>query len=119
MPIILVVEDNKLLQDIMLHQLQRFKFQVIQARTGLEAVRKAKSDQPDLIVMDLRLPLLSGGEAIRQIKADPSTAHIPIIVMTAQPDEIVESVAREDFLLKPFDFDELLGRIHSHLGLSA
>ena len=118
MPKILVVEDNKQLQEIMLLQLQRHRFYVSQARTGPEAVQKSKDERPDLIIMDLRLPLLSGGEAIEQIRADPFTAEIPILVMTAQPDQLVESVAREDYLIKPFDFEELLQRINSHLGLN-
>ena len=118
MPKILVVEDNKLLQDIMLRQLTMHEYAVILAHNGVDAVSQSKSERPDLIIMDLRLPRLSGGDAIDQIRADPLTSEIPILVMNAQPQHVVNSVAPEDYLVKPFGFDELLQRIHVHLGTS-
>jgi CheY-like chemotaxis protein len=79
----LLVEDNDINLDMIQRRLRK-KFDIIVAKTGLEAVAMAKSESPQIILMDLGLPDIDGLEATRRIKADPATAKIPVIALTAQ-----------------------------------
>ena len=80
---ILLVEDNDMSRDMLSRRLERRGFVVVTAATGVEAVEKARSEGPSLILMDLSLPDVDGWEATRQIKGAPETAAIPIIALTA------------------------------------
>jgi CheY-like chemotaxis protein len=80
---ILVVEDNSDVRELLVFLLRRSGFEVIEAATGLEAIDQTRAAHPDLIIMDLGLPTMTGDEATARIKADPSTKHIPVIVNTA------------------------------------
>src|SRR5688572_22024389 len=83
MPRILVVEDNEENRDALTRRLQRRGFEVIGAPDGKAGVEKAKSETPDLVLMDMNMPELDGWEATKQIKADPETNAIPVIALTA------------------------------------
>lgn len=114
---LLLVEDNEINLDMILRRLRK-KFDLIVARTGLEAVEKAKSDSPHVILMDLGLPDIDGLEATRRIKADPATASIPVIALTAQAmagdREMTLAAGCDEYEPKPIeDMPRLLGKIES------
>ena len=123
MPKILYVEDN----DDNLYMLTlRFEavdgYEVISAGDGAEGVAKAAAEKPDLILMDLNLPVIDGWEATRQLKADPATRNIPVIALTAHAmagdREKALAAGSDDFDTKPVDFDRLLGKIKQALAKS-
>ena len=85
--IILVVEDNEDCRELLVFQLRRVGYNAIEADTGAKGLEKAVSELPDLIIMDLGLPVIDGIEATRRLKEEPKTRHIPIIVHTAWQEE--------------------------------
>lgn len=109
---ILLVEDNELNRDMLTRRLQRRGFICEQARNGLEAIDVAQSLLPDVIVMDMSLPIMDGWEATRQIKSQPATSHIPVIGLSAHA--MVEDRMRgmksgcEAYFTKPVDFEALI-----------
>jgi two-component system, cell cycle response regulator DivK len=115
MPTVLIVEDNEASRDALARRLQRRNYEVLVAVDGLEAVAVARAAKPDLILMDLGLPGIDGWDATAQIKADPETRHIPIIVLSAHamPNDRHQAIAAggDDFDTKPVDFSRLLGKI--------
>lgn len=114
---ILYVEDNDDNIYMLERRLKRAGFSVIIARDGADGVAKAGSEQPDLILMDLSLPVLDGWEATRQIKSGDSTSGIPLIVLTANAmaGEKEKAIAAgcDDFDTKPVEFERLLGKINA------
>jgi CheY-like chemotaxis protein len=112
---ILLVEDNEMNMDMLSRRLLRAGYELVTATDGAQAVLKAQSEAPDVILMDLGLPVIDGWEATRLIKADPDTQTIPIIALTAH----VMSGTREsalqagcnDFDTKPIDLVRLLAKI--------
>jgi CheY-like chemotaxis protein len=115
MPTILLVEDNDPSRDALSRRLQRRGFQVVMAVDGAQAVSVGRAAQPDLILMDLGLPVIDGWEATRQLKADQSTKHIPIIVLSAHAmtndRELALAAGGDDFDTKPVRFQALLEKI--------
>jgi chemotaxis signal transduction protein len=83
------------------------------ARNGLQALSLARAEHPDLILMDMSMPLMTGDEAIRILREDPSTASIPVIAITAEGafESVAQTLGCADFLRKPFDADDLNGRV--------
>lgn len=119
---ILLVEDNELNADMLSRRLVRRGYTVILATDGKAAVARARADQPDLILMDIGLPLLNGWEATSQIKADPQTAAIPIIALTARAmssdrDHALQAGC-EEYETKPIQFAHLLAKIEHLLALA-
>jgi len=114
---ILYVEDNEDNIYMLERRLKRSGFTVSIARDGADGVLKAGSEQPGLILMDLSLPVLDGWEATRQIKANASTSHIPLIVLTANAmtgeREKAFAAGCDDFDTKPVEFERLLGKIYA------
>lgn len=112
---ILLVEDDAMLQDILEERLELRNFDVILAVNGQEGVEKAQTEKPDIILMDMRLPILDGWEATRQLKSAPETAHIPIIALTAHAliGDREDSLAAgcDEYEPKPVDFASLLEKI--------
>jgi CheY-like chemotaxis protein len=102
---ILIVEDHKDSRDLLVALLQFSGYRVAEAANGLQALEKARSEKPDLIVMDLQLPGMMGIEAAKILKEDESTAHIPIIAYTALINETLKEEAlkagMKSFLDKP------------------
>jgi two-component system, cell cycle response regulator DivK len=105
MTLILVVDDVADNRDVTSHFLRFSKYEVIEAVEGEEALRIARERLPDVIIMDLALPRMSGFEATRRLKDDPRTKHIPVIALTATSDIDGEERARESgcvrYLVKP------------------
>jgi CheY-like chemotaxis protein len=115
MPKLLLVEDNEMNIDMLSRRLRKRQFDVVVAMTGAEALAKAVSERPDIILMDVELPDLDGWEASRRLKSDPATKGIPIIAVTAHAmaDHRERSLAAgcDDFESKPIDFNQLIGKI--------
>jgi two-component system cell cycle response regulator DivK len=116
---ILVVEDQEDNRRILRDLLTSVGYEVIEAVTGEEGVSSAKSHRPDLILMDLQLPVLDGYEATRRIKADPALSHIPIIAVSSYAlngDDVKALEAGCDaYISKPFSPRELLAKIREYL----
>jgi len=117
---ILLVEDNEMNRDMLSRRLQRRGFEVIMALDGEQGIAMARDEKPDLILMDMSLPVLDGWEASRQLKADPETKRIPIIALTAHAMSSDEQRAREvgcdDFDTKPVELARLLEKMARQLG---
>ena len=92
---ILVVDDEADVLDLVTYNLKKAGFQANTARDGATGLQKARDDVPALIVLDLMLPGIEGTEVCRQLKADPKTAHIPVIMLTAKAEEIDRIVGLE------------------------
>jgi CheY-like chemotaxis protein len=126
MPRILLVEDNELNRDMLSRRLQRRGFDVLIAEDGARGIEVARSALPELILMDMDLPIVDGWEATRRLKADPSAQKIPIIALTAhalQTDcDRAFAAGCDDFATKPIEFAALLEKITKALeaaGVSA
>ena len=120
---ILLVEDNEMNRDVLSRRLERRGYQVIIAVDGQEGVALAASEAPDLILMDMSLPVLDGWEATRQLKAASATRSIPIIALTAHAmagdREKALEAGCDDYDSKPVEFARLLGKIQVLLGKGA
>lgn len=114
---ILLVEDNEMNRDMLSRRLSRKGHVVVMAVDGQEGVDLARSEAPDIVLMDLSLPVLDGWEATRRIKADAATADIPVIVLTAHAMDGDREKALEtgcdDYDTKPVDLPRLLSKIES------
>lgn len=119
MTTILLVEDNEMNRDMLSRRLIRNGFRVIMAEDGRQGVDMAARERPDLILMDLSLPVLDGWEATRKLKASAATSSIPVIALTAHAmsgDEAEAIRAGCDaFDTKPIDMPRLLGKIRAAL----
>jgi CheY-like chemotaxis protein len=117
---ILVVEDNEMNRDMLSRRLVRKKYEVLVAVDGRESVEMARSEAPDLVLMDMSLPVMDGWEATRQLKASPATQAIPIIALTAHAmsgdREKAMEAGCDDYDTKPVELPRLLGKIEALLG---
>lgn len=120
MPKILLVEDNEDNRDMLIRRLQRRGFEIVVAVDGAQGVDMAYSETPDLILMDIGLPVLDGWEATRRIKASPDTMNIPIIGLSANAmsgdREKGLAAGCDDYDTKPVEIERLLGKIQALLG---
>ena len=118
-PTIMVVEDNEPSRDVLGRRLERRGYRVVSAADGEQAVAVAHAAMPDLILMDLGLPIIDGWEATRRLKGDAATRHIPIIVLSAhamtQDRELALAAGGDEFDTKPVRFQRLLDKIESLL----
>ena len=116
---ILVVEDQADNMQILRDLLTSAGYEMIEAKDGVEGVKAAAAHRPDLILMDIQLPLLDGYEATRRIKADPALRAIPIIVVTSYSLSGDEAKARaagcDDFVPKPYSRRQLMAKIRKYL----
>ena len=116
---LLLVEDNEMNRDMLSRRLERRGYQVIIAVDGAQGVAMAQSAKPDLILMDMSLPVMDGWTATRQLKSAPETSSIPIIALTAHAMSGDEQKAREsgcnDYDTKPIDLPRLLEKIETQL----
>jgi CheY-like chemotaxis protein len=120
---ILLVEDNEMNRDMLSRRLERKGFQVLMAVDGQQGVDLATSEIPDLILMDMDLPIIDGWEATRRVKAGENTRGIPVIALTAHAmvgdrDKAI-AAGCDDYDTKPIDFPRLLGKIETLLGGAA
>ncbi|MGH7306255.1 MAG: response regulator [Candidatus Rokuibacteriota bacterium] len=116
---VLVVEDEPDIRRLVVLHLERDGFRCRTAATGSDALREVKAAVPDLVVLDLMLPELDGLEVCRRLRREPSTASIPIIMLTAKSDEVDRIVGLEvgadDYVGKPFSPKELVARVRAVL----
>lgn len=119
MPKLLLVEDNEDNRDMLSRRLIRKGYEVSIAVDGAEGVAKAQTERPDLILMDMSLPIMDGWEATRQVKADPRTASTPVIALTAHAmagdREKAVAAGCDDYDTKPVDLPRLLLKIEALL----
>lgn len=117
---ILLVEDNEMNRDMLSRRLEKRGFRVVTAGDGAEAVACARTDVPDLVLMDMGLPVLDGWEATRQLRADPATRTVPVIGLSAHAlpvdRERALAAGADDFDTKPVDFVQLVAKIEALLG---
>lgn len=121
-PIILLAEDNEDTRRVYSLILRHFGFHVEEAANGLAAVELARATQPNLVLMDIGLPVLDGWQASRILKSEPSTAAIPLIAFSARVDSTADLGGRATFdgyVLKPISPLELVRRVQAYLGLLA
>ena len=119
MPKILLVEDNEMNRDMLSRRLQRKGYRVVLALDGQNGVEMTQTEAPNLILMDMSLPVLDGWEATRRLKADSATRHIPIIALTAHAMSSDREKALEagcdDYDTKPVELPRLLAKIDALL----
>ena len=115
MPKILVAEDERDIRELIGFSLRFADFEVVLTRNGEEAVERASVEKPDLILLDVRMPKMSGYEACRRLKEDPSTSDIPIVFLSAkgQEREIEEGFdsGALEYIVKPFAPDDLADQV--------
>ncbi len=118
---ILIVDDEKGIVDTLKASLESYNHHVIGTYTGSQAIKKARSEIPDLILLDIMLPDMTGYEVCNILRKDPVTRLIPIIMLTglsgiSKSDKILGTeIGADDYITKPFDPDELHARIHAIL----
>lgn len=119
MPKILLVEDNEMNRDMLSRRLQRRGFEVVCALDGGQGLELARREQPDLILMDMSLPVLDGWEATRRLKADPALRHIPVIALTAHAmaadEEQALAAGCDEYDTKPVELPRLLQKMQTLL----
>ena len=119
MPKILLVEDNEMNRDMLSRRLQRKGYEVVLALDGQSGVEMTQTQAPDLVLMDMSLPVLDGWEATRRLKADTATRHIPVIALTAHAmssdrEKAIEAGC-DDYDTKPVELMRLLAKIDALL----
>jgi CheY-like chemotaxis protein len=116
---ILLVEDNEMNRDMLSRRLVRSGYEVVIAVQGEEGVELARTTSPDLVLMDMSLPVLDGWEATRRLKGDPATREIPIIALTAHAmsgdREKARAAGCDDFDTKPVEYARLVSKIEGLL----
>ena len=119
---VLLVEDNEMNRDMLSRRLIRRGFQVVIAVDGQEGVDLARSERPDIILMDMSLPAIDGWEATRRVKADNATRSVPVIGLTAHAmagdrEKAIEAGC-DDYETKPVELDRLISKIERLLGIA-
>ena len=116
---LLIIEDEKSLVDVLTYNLKKEGFEVLSAMDGQEGLRRAQTSLPDLVVLDLMLPVIEGLEVCRQLRNGPRTKEIPILMLTARSEEVDEIVGfqmgADDYVTKPFKIKPLIQRIKALL----
>lgn len=118
---ILVVDDNEMNVELLSNMLERYNYRVVTSLSGQEALKLVSSANPEIVLLDINMPQMSGYEVCRQIKANPAVADIPVIFISALDD--TENVVQGfdaggvDYILKPFKFREVLARVETQLTL--
>ena len=117
---VLLVEDNEMNRDMLSRRLIRRGFQVVFAMDGQQGIDLARSEQPEIILMDMSLPVIDGWEATRRLKADDATRSVPVIGLTAHAmsgdrEKAIEAGC-DDYDTKPVELDRLIGKIERLLG---
>ena len=115
---ILIVEDEPAIAEVLVAFLTDEGYRVT-ANVGAAALAEARGDPPALVLLDVMMPGMDGPEVCRRLKADPHTAHVPVLFLTALPAQVLAArlgdCLHDGLLGKPFDFDELLAAIRQHL----
>jgi DNA-binding response OmpR family regulator len=120
---ILVIEDDPSTLRLIKYSLQQEGYQVLTAPNGLEGIRKAKSEEPDLIILDVLLPGVDGFEICHRLRAEPQTARLPVLMLSAKARETDKAtglkVGANDYITKPWHRPELLDKIATVLQQSS
>ena len=119
LPKVLVVDDDPAILEICSDLLQTEGYTVSVATNGQQALEQIRTDPPQVILMDIMMPVLDGVEACRQVKANPVTAAIPVVLMSARTNltrQSQELASADALVAKPFDIDHLLNTIHDLVG---
>jgi CheY-like chemotaxis protein len=119
LPKVLVVDDDPAILEICSDLLQTEGYTVSVATNGQQALEQIRTDPPQVILMDIMMPVLDGVEACRQVKANPTTADIPVVLMSARTNltrQSQELASADALVAKPFDIDHLLNTIHDLVG---
>ena len=123
MPAILIVDDERDLLSVLEFNLKQAGFETLLAASGVEALAQLRRRVPDLVLLDLMLPDLSGMEVCRAVKSDPRTRHVPVMMLTAKGEEVDKVVGfelgAEDYVTKPFSVRELILRVKALLRRAA
>ena len=118
-PTILIIEDERSLLEILSYNLTNEGFEVLTATDGQEGLRRAKASLPDVVVLDLMLPIIDGLQVCRQLRSDPKTQTVRILMLTAKSEEVDEIVGfnlgADDYVAKPFKIKPLISRIKALL----
>lgn len=116
---ILVIEDERDISDLVTHYLEKGGYRVMALRDGAKGLKQIKTEPPDLLILDLMLPEMDGLEICRQVRSDPRTAALPVIMLTAKGEETDRVVGLEmgadDYIPKPFSPKELVARVKALL----
>jgi len=116
---ILVIEDDPSALRFIEYTLEQEGYQVLAATNGLAGIRKAKNEEPDLIVLDIMLPGIDGFEICHRLRAEPQTAQLPILMLSAKAQEIDKAtglkVGADDYITKPADPSEIVSRVETLL----
>ncbi|WP_010583634.1 response regulator [Schlesneria paludicola] len=120
---ILIIEDERALQEVLVYNLEREGFEVAVSGDGQDGIRRARATEPDVILLDLMLPVIDGLEVCRQLRADAKTRGIRILMLTARSEEVDEIVGfnmgADDYVTKPFKVKPLIHRIKALLRRTA
>lgn len=118
--LVLVADDNRLVRDLIVFRLERSGYRVIAASDGTEALRIAREQLPDLAILDVMMPNLTGVEVTERIRADETTRHIPVILLTSRVQEVDITrgfdAGADDYIRKPFNPQELRDRVQAIIG---
>lgn len=118
---VLIVDDEKAIVDILKYNLQKNEFETIEAYDGVEALRLAKAQDPDIILLDIMLPYMDGFEVCKALREEGS--NVPIIMLTAREDETDKvfglEIGADDYITKPFSIRELMARVRANIRRSA
>ena len=116
---VLIVEDEPDIRDLLAFHLERDGYQVSKSKSGADALRQIRISPPDLVLLDLMLPEMSGLEVCRRMRQDPATAPLPIIILTAKGEEVDRVLGLElgadDYITKPFSPKEVVARVRAVL----
>jgi two-component system phosphate regulon response regulator PhoB len=120
---ILIVEDEPNIVKLISYRLGRLGHEILSASNGVKALEITRAQLPDMILLDVMIPMLNGFEVLAQLKADPATQQIPILMLTARGHErdVVAGLegGAEDYIVKPFSFPELISRVSAILARHA
>jgi len=115
---ILVVDDEPDIRKYLLLRLQKRGFSTVSAKDGMEALELLRQDPPHLVLLDIKMPRLSGYDVLREMRKDEKLMHIPVIFVTAHADtrsEQENDIEANDLLLKPFETEDLFVKIQKHI----
>ncbi len=117
---IMIIEDNRVIVELLERRLSRQGYRIIPCLDSREAVRLCREEKPDLVILDILMPGRSGWEVMEELKSDPETASIPVIVSTVKnrPEDIerARELRAADYIAKPYVFSDLLERVERVMG---
>jgi len=116
---ILVVDDEEIMLKVVSYRLKSLGYEVLTAVNGKDGLEKIKQEKPDLVILDMRLPLMDGKEVCQSVKTTDDLRHIPVILLTASAENIAQKAkdcCADDYSLKPFDPADLTAKIKKLIG---